>query len=673
MQHSTRPPRSCSRRLANSLLLAAVASSTLLAGCNSAIDHESADRGSARYSDSLVARAILQGTYGADAAQTFTVAQGVREYPRVDSPGPTTSDNAVVPATTTAPANLTNTTLPPTTQAVELNPNGTTAFNDISSQPYGSASTQANQVGLAAVTLNAPENLFKLSLQDAIARSLKNTLDIKVQAYNPAISESKVIQQEAFFDPTFFANSNWTNNDEPGATVIDNPANTANHTLPQVFRVGPGFNNGQTWVNDAGIRKVLPTGANVSVSSGFTFRDLTTGAGTGYPNGQSIAANIAANITQPLLRGFGTDVNESQIYLAQRDQRISLEQFRAQVINTVDTVEEDYHNLILARTTVDIEEQLLAATEETERRVSDRISVDADQISISQAQAAVEQRRAELVRGRIDLRNASDKLKQDLNDPEIDIRNNALIDPSDRPIAEPVVFNVADSIETALRQRPELQEDRLKLEQFDIQIKVARNTLLPQLDLTASVQTNGLSNEFDAAFAATVSPGHYLDYGAGISLQIPLGNRQAEALLRQHQLEREQQMTTTVDDAQKIVRDVKNQLRELLGSYQEVQQRERARILAAKELQAITRKEEIVALTPEFLQLKLDSQARLAAAAQANIQAIINYNIALVRLERAKGTLLEFDRISLNRAPIYHPQDDWNKIRFMGKTYDVTK
>ncbi|MGN6368677.1 MAG: TolC family protein [Phycisphaerae bacterium] len=673
MTQIQRSRRSRSPRLANALLLAAVTSAAAIAGCSSAIDRETADPGSARYSDSLVARAILQGSYGAGAAQTFTVAQGVREYPRVDAPGPGASDTAVVPATTTAPAspNAADITIP----ATRPDSAGAAPANSVdnSNMPTYIPTTQANDIGLSAVTLHQPENVFHLSLQDAIHRALRNALDIKVQSYSPGINESKIIQQEAAFDPVFFANSNWTNTNEPAGSFVANPGNTANNTLPPVFQLGRSFQDGTLWSNDVGVRKLLSSGANVSVSAGFTYRDLNNSAGTGFPNGQTVAPNINATIEQPLLRGFGSNVTEANIYIAQRDQRISLEQFRRQVITTIDTVEEDYHNLVLARTNVAIGEQLLVATEDTEKRVSERAIVDADQISISQARAAVEQRRAELVRFRIDLRAASDKLKQDLNDPEINVSDNALIDPSDRPIAEPIVFNVADAIETALRQRTELQEDRLKLEQSDITLTVARNDLLPRLDLTASVQANGLNNEWDQAFASTVAPNQYIDYSAGIRLEFPLGNRQAEAEVRQRQLERNQLLTQTVADAQRIVIEVKKQLRELLGSYQELTVRETARILAAQELQAITRKEEIVALTPEFLQLKLDSQGRLAAAEQALIQAIVNYNLALVRFEVAKGTLLEFDRVSLNRAPIYHPEDDNNKLRFMGKTYNFTK
>jgi hypothetical protein len=51
------------------------------------------------------------------------------------------------------------------------------------------------------------------------------------------------------------------------------------------------------------------------------------------------------------------------------------------------------------------------------------------------------------------------------------------------------------------------------------------------------------------------------------------------------------------------------------------------------------------------------------------IQAMVNYNLAIMRLEQAKGTLLEFDRISLDRAPITRNGEDVGRIRFLGQTF----
>ena len=87
------------------------------------------------------------------------------------------------------------------------------------------------------------------------------------------------------------------------------------------------------------------------------------------------------------------------------------------------------------------------------------------------------------------------------------------------------------------------------------------------------------------------------------------------------------------------------------------------------EVNGILQSEEIKAHTPEFLAVELDAQARLATAEQALVQSLVNYNLAIMRLEKAKGTLLEYDRISLDKAPRQPEPDPRNALRFNGSTY----
>jgi len=76
----------------------------------------------------------------------------------------------------------------------------------------------------------------------------------------------------------------------------------------------------------------------------------------------------------------------------------------------------------------------------------------------------------------------------------------------------------------------------------------------------------------------------------------------------------------------------------LLSNYESIAIRDRVRQAAAKEFEGIIDIEEIRPRTPEFLQLKLDSQARLATAEQDLTQTVINYNLAVMRLEQAIGS-----------------------------------
>jgi outer membrane protein len=599
------PARTLSRRVSAALL--AIAAGLALAACESPFSPDY-NGSSDRYYESLVAREIVRGTYGTGALNTGTfptVVAPVREAPRNES------TTASAPATSTQPTPL----------------------------------ERASLIGVRSATLHLEEPIVGLSLQEAIARVVKHSLAIRVEGYNPAIKESLIHEAEANFDAVAFGNSQYSHSNEP--------------------LLAPSNSNGTNWTNTFGIKQLLPTGTQIQASTGFALRD--TAPGFSAPPGKSYyTANINLQLVQPLLRGFGADVNEATIYLAQRDLRISLSQFKQQVMTTVGDVEEAYLNLILARTNLEVLERLVAASEGTYNDVEARKGIDATKASINQALSALESRRADLHDAQKFYRAASDKLKSLLNDPELDINSNILINPIDRPIAEPIQYDALECIQTGLRQRPEMQQARLQLERADIVLKVAKNDLLPKLDLTLAFQSNGFDRGLDQAYGSTFD--HNFDETVALKFEMPLGNRFAQSVVDRRQNERRQAITNMVQNAQLIVLDIKTQLREVYSNFDVIKYRDNVRKAARDEFEGIIDLENIRPRTPEFLQLKLDSQAKLAQAEQQLIQVIVNYNLAIERLERAKGTLLEYDRISLDKAPPARKNDVKDIMSLPGST-----
>jgi outer membrane protein TolC len=417
------------------------------------------------------------------------------------------------------------------------------------------------------------------------------------------------------------------------------------------------------------MRQLLPTGGTVQFSAGDNYADYDAAPGFGGPTLHGHVPFLNLALAHPLLRGAGTDVTYANIYLAQRDYSISLAQFKRQVINICANVEEAYHNLVLTTATVRIQEQLLADTDATRKRVWDRKDIDVDAVQYNQSLSAVESRKAELILARSAQRSASDRLKSLINDRELDLRANTLLVPSDRPSTEAVTYNVAEVIDTALRQRTEVQEARLQIEKTDIIVKATASDLLPKLDLNAAVQSNGgyYENDVANAFYSTVNSARYIDYSAGLKFEMPFGNREAEARYQRRLLERRQALTGLLNTAQKVVVDVKLNLREVYKSYEEIGARESARVATARELNGLIKKENIVQLTPEFLRLKLDAQLRLALAEIAEIQAMVNYNIAISKLEQSKGTLLEYNHIAINTKPTETPMQ---KLWLIGQSIE---
>ena len=102
-----------------------------------------------------------------------------------------------------------------------------------------------------------------------------------------------------------------------------------------------------------------------------------------------------------------------------------------------------------------------------------------------------------------------------------------------------------------------------------------------------------------------------------------------------------------------IDQDVSTSLREVNTSYDEIVKRARAVFLAYDSLRAIQqRREADEALTPTFVQLELDSQQTYANARAEEAQAIQNYNTAIARLERNKGSLLRYNNVVMQETQL---------------------
>lgn len=624
----------------------AAAAGAAISGCESPLNQDYTGRGDDAYTQSLLVRAVMDANAKTPPVGNGTFNGGVREYVRVDQAGPSSMPAVTMPAGPIGAGGGPTADSPPTT-----NPS------------YASVST----IGMPGAALDQPEPTKDLSLRDAIARAAMHSLAIKVEGYNPGIEETLLVQQESIFDPVLFGSATWTDNDDP--TSVASPV------------------NGQSWQHQLGIHKLLTTGGTVTASVTAGYHDLiTTTPGTLSTLGRGIpisithstgyTTNLNLSITQPLLRGFGSDVNEANIYLAQRDMRISLANFKAQAIKSVSDVEEAYWLLVQAKTNVDILQREVIASDQTYRIVQERPDATLEQKG--QALTALERQRGDLLAQVAAYRAASDQLKAVMNDPDYDISSNILVNPTDKPIDEPFYFNIPDYIETALRQRPEMQAARLTIERSDIQIKVAKNGLLPQLDMTLSVQPNGHGPEnqppggLDQAFSSIVNPMNSIDWSAGVKLEVPLGNRAAEGLLSQRTLERRQNIEKLMQTATTVVQDVKTNLRQAINNYELLQVRRRERLAAADEVEGILLIEDIRPKTPEFLQLKLQHVEDLAQAEQSETDAIINYNLAIMRLEASKGTLLEYNRISLDRPPRHPAQEDQGNMRILGNTIPWT-
>ena len=476
----------------------------------------------------------------------------------------------------------------------------------------------------------------KLSLQRAIQLAVKHNLELQRSRLAPAISQAQETNARAQFDAILFAEANYQKRDtpRPGGQV-------------------PGLANDQiseTVDLRTGIRKPLTTGGQISVEGRLNRQ--REDPSLFEPINVFYESDVLFQLQQPLLRNFGTDVNTARIRLAQNAQRREVQNLKQTILDRVLEVEQAYWQLLLAKRELQIQRQLLERTIEDRDRLKAREGFDVSPVRLTEANSFVERRRSTVIRARQDLRRRSDALKRLINAPSLPLAGETLVLPVETPIEEPIDYNLIDSITTALQKRPALKQALYEIKDASIRQRVADNQRLPQLDLNATVGFNGLALDDGGAAFEDLENRNFIDYVVGGSFEYPIGNRGPEAEFTQRRLERRQAVLAYRDQAQQVVLDIKNALREMVQAYELMGSTRAARRAAADSLRAIEEQEQAgAALTPEFLlDLKLDTQRRLAEAQIAEVEAQVNYNIAIAEFYRAMGTLLDRNGIDFQNS-----------------------
>jgi outer membrane protein TolC len=474
----------------------------------------------------------------------------------------------------------------------------------------------------------------KLPLREVIQRMVANNQDVRVASYQPAIDQTRVIEADARFDPTFFTNFQYERRNNWSAGSNNNFGQT------DPFR-------DEAWIYTAqtGIKQQLENGGQVQLQFQSQYQDY---APRRYNPEGFYQNDLTLQITQPLLRDFGTQINRARIDIAKNNQKISLLEFRKTLEENIEKTEETYWALVQAVREVRILEDQLRGTNSLARVLLGREG-ETNRQQISQTNERVETDRALLVRARARVRDLSDQLKQLMSDPQYPVTGTAVILPADEPLRDPLIFDFEDQIDTAFNNRLELGEQQMRIDSADVAALVAKNNLLPQLNFQGSVGLEGLDGQLGGAFRSQFGALN-LSYTLGLQLEIPIGNRQARAIDQRAILQRQQAISQYQANLEQIAMEVKQSLRDVQTTWNEMVQTGRARYAAQDALDALQqRQDQAEPLTPEFVDRKLRAQEAVSDRARAEAQSIAAYNVALSKLERSKGTLLRYNNVVLTQ------------------------
>jgi outer membrane protein len=449
-------------------------------------------------------------------------------------------------------------------------------------------------------------------------------------------------------DPSVVGVLNWTHQTTPQANF-------------QSFGTNALVNN--TVLANAGIARGFSTGAVASVN--FNNNHTNTNSLTTGFNPFS-GSTLGVTVTQPLMRGFGSTLNRRFIRIAGNERRIASLLFQQQLIATVYGVIRLYTDFVALYEDEKVKQETVATAEKLIKDTQAQVEVGTvARIELTRANAQVFSARQDLINAHGLLEEQEAILKNVLtrrgsDDPEV---REAHIVPTDT-LAIPDrddVRPLQDLVAAALRNRPDLSQARLQVENSEIGLAGARSATQPEVDLVGIMQNNGLagsanplvSNSYPGYVGAygsaleQVLARNYPTYGIGLQVTLPLRNRIAEADLARDQLLVKQSQVRVAqlqNQARLEVEDALIAMRRARASYEAATQ---ARKLQQESLEAEQTKFQVGSSTSFFV---IQYQGLLAQAKSTEVAARSSYVKARAALDRATGGILEVNHIEVEAA-----------------------
>jgi outer membrane protein TolC len=276
-----------------------------------------------------------------------------------------------------------------------------------------------------------------------------------------------------------------------------------------------------------------------------------------------------------------------------------------------------------------------------------RRSYDTGEADYAQAVATVQQRKADVITQQARVQESSDTLKNLINSEEYSLHSETVIQPIGVIEASPIILSPRQAIVTALENRPDIKKLLLSIKAESIQVDVADNARMPKLDMQAQMAFYGLGGSAGDGYQEVFDT-DFINYLAGLSFEVPLGNRAAEAGYTSARLQKMRAIATYKKGIQNATVEVKKSVRNVLTNAELIHANRAYRLAQTENLRALSVEEETMAgLSPTFLNLKLQTQSGLANARIAEFTSIINYNKSIVDLYKSMGTTLVVHQIDL--------------------------
>lgn len=413
---------------------------------------------------------------------------------------------------------------------------------------------------LAVMPASAEQKAIELHLAEAVETALLQNLGLRLSREDVLQAEGAALAAEGTFDYQLFG--------EVGATGRDET---------QITTVGSTSESTAAW--NAGVEKRFTPGTELSFN--WDNGNLDTDSDL-YLFDPIYNSELIIGVSQPLLKGFGSDVQLADLNSARTQLEASTFIVDSQAADLAARVKQAYWELVYAHQNLDVLQLSLELAQKLRDDTESRINAGKlATIDLYQPESEVAQREQGLIGGEQAIGVAEDNLKLLMNSEDWLIPFN----PIDTPATDPVEPVISVVYQEALDNRPDLMAAALQIKTSQYQLDKADNNRKPSLDLLGSVGIGAYADDYSTALGDSLS-GSDTQWQVGLSFSRPFDNSLAEGQYRQTLASHKKNQTSLEQLKQEIRRSVRSTVRDVELALKAIEATRKTLIATEKRLEA---------------------------------------------------------------------------------------
>ncbi len=517
------------------------------------------------------------------------------------------------------------------------------------------------------------EEIHSLSLNEAIQTALSNNEIIETSAiggvgssmvlnsprgvssvYDPAIQESGVLFGGGLgieaalsrFDSQFTTSALWGRST---ASLVPRETGLFTSSLSKQFATGGTVALSHNW-NYLGVPAATPFNSTYTGNLGLSVRQpLLAGSGVEF-----------TRIAGPTNPAFGAITGVGQgVVISRINNDITIANFELAVRSSVSDIENAYWDLYLAYRTFDTAVIAHRSARRTWRESRDKMDVGIlNPVDELQAKDRLYETKATVEQSLSNIFRAESELRRLVGLP---VNDGHVLRPSDDPNIAEYIPDWESSLHQGLTHRTELRAQKFRIKSLQLQLKAARTLVRPTVNAVGSYDINGFGDRLldddrtdpftgrpiRSGYGSLTSAG-LESWTAGVEVIVPIGYRSQRSQVRNLELQLAKDTAVLAAQERNVSHEIAIAIQEVTAAFATAQSHQKRRQAATERVEKLNYTKELGAAT---LDLVLRAQASAAAAESSYYEQVVNYNKALVNLNLATGSLLEYNGVYIAEGP----------------------